>query len=309
MLYLADNVLDDIINGAEGSKTTPTQFGPFVGKGSQKAAAEAAKAEGVSSPLIVHVDRREFFAFANPAARAVFLDSVNANRSRELIERVDGSRPFRPVIDVDGPETLAEADVDDLRDAFTAVALDWGVPEEMAVPLAVRGRRTGKTSVHFVADGWQVADGPAGRKFAEAVRQQVPEALRDYIDVKASGCSANATLGLRLPWVPKLDAPGGKPIPGSVLEPEEFGDWGARVAPWCLQDAERCGPVYGPGARPREADGGPRAQVTNLIETPRDTRHLCSPVLGARSGGKHGPWPAVQRPSPSSGEPVWVPAP
>jgi len=268
-VYFNDKDLDDIIDVPDGFKTTPTRFGPFTYKGSQNAAAEAAKAAGIAAPLVMFVDRNEHYAFADEAARAVFLE---ANRSRELIERVYGSRPYRPFIDVDDDrEILCADDVKAIVAAFSTVARRWGVPEDLAAPLAVGGRRTGKFSIHLIADGWQVSCGPVGRAFAETVRAEVAATTRirdrnstyfdtKLFDVRVSGCSLGATLGLRLPWCPKLTGRtdrGGEYIPGSVLEPlGAIGDgrpeWGALLSPWCVQGANRDEPVFGPGSGSRD---------------------------------------------------------
>jgi hypothetical protein len=295
MLSQADKDFDEIIDDLDGFKTTPTQFGPFVGEGSQNAASEAAKDAGVALPLLLFVDRCEFFAFADTAARAVFLE---ANRSRELIERVDGSRPYRPFIDVDDErEILTVDDAEAIGEAFTSVALEWGVPEELAAPVAVGGRRAGKFSIHLIADGWQVANGPTGRAFAEAVRDEVEATTRirdrdstyfdtKLFDVRVSGCSVKATLGLRLPWCPKLTGRRGKPIPGSILEPlggaggkAVPAEWGACAAPWCVQEATRDEPVFGPGAGSRRTlAAGVVSGDSSLEETVR------SPLTTNRPG-------------------------
>jgi hypothetical protein len=87
-----DTYLDELYGEMPAECTT---FGPYTGKGSQAAARDAA---GVAHPLLLQVDRTQFYSFTTEDARASFAE---ASQHRELIERVDGSRPDRPMLDVD----------------------------------------------------------------------------------------------------------------------------------------------------------------------------------------------------------------
>lgn len=215
----------------------PEHYGPFTGKGGQQAARDAARSD---SPLVLFVDRREFYAFDGPDARAAFMEK---NKAREIMERISGSKPFRPVLDVDGPPSMSSDDVDSIREAWAAAAVDIGVPADQAAPLCLWAPRSEKLSVHMVANLWQVPDGPAGTAFAKAVQRHSPPRLQRFIDVGASGCSPGASFGMRLPWGLKLSKDRRGRVEGSNLMPESFGWWENRVAPWCLQ-GEDDGQVY-----------------------------------------------------------------
>ena len=226
------------------SLLAPTMWGPFTkqdGDRPQEMAYAAARAAGVAAPLAVALDRYNFYAFANAGTREVFLEEQSWGGSdRELIERVDGSRPFRPFLDVDAPPgELGPEVVETIRAAAEGVARAWGVPADLAGFDLATNHRTDKSSAHIVASGWLVPDGPAGRRFAE----EVAAAGAPFIDIGASQCSRGATLGLRLPMCRKLAKPLNPPtevrgrcakhIPGSWLEPR--GDAPCRMADWCLQ--------------------------------------------------------------------------
>jgi hypothetical protein len=218
-------------------------FGPFKGKGSLKLAQEAA-GDGCH---VVTVGHSEFYSFSTIGARAAFVDE---NRGRMLLERVDGSRSYNPVLDVDGNETLTDNGVEEIRAAFTAAAMSLGVPAESAEPVAVRSDRPGKVSVHFIGMGWQVRNGPAGRALAKDIRARVPEPLRQFLDVQASGCKETATFSMRLPYVPKTDK-AGKLIEGSTLLPEDFDPANSAPSAWVLQGFPDAGEVF--GAEPPQA--------------------------------------------------------
>jgi len=205
-----------------------TKFGPFTG---QTAAIQSVR--NGDHPLVVQFDRFKFYSFSDLEARTEFLDS---NSDHELIERVHGSIPYRPAIDFDGLEIHDLGDINRVSWAFTTIALEIGVPTELAIPTVVSQCRAGKHSAHIIAEGWQVANGPSGRDFIEKVRSISPAELRAYIDLQVSTKSLTSTFGLRLPGVPKLKD--GEYIIGSELGPV------TSVAPWCLQGVDL--PVYGP---------------------------------------------------------------
>lgn len=224
---------------------------PHVGTGGLAAAQQSA---GPNS-LVISIGRGEFYGFASTTDRAEFVD---ANRDKMVFERVNGARPFAPVLDVDGTESLTEDGINAIRDAWVVSAIAAGVPPELAEPVAVRSTRPGKVSVHFIAQGWQVADGPAGRAFADSIRTQVPEGLKAFIDASACGCSETATFAMRLPLVPKTD-PKGVVIPGSTLVPEDACN-NDQPSDWFLQGAPDAGQVY-------EIDGATHADVAAEVDT------------------------------------------
>jgi len=198
---------------------SPTTFGPFQGKGSQ---AEAVNASGTH--LVILVDRHEFYSFSTLEARATFLDD---HRHRELIERVDCTKPYRVAIDFDGPPHLGLEAIEQISQAFAEAASDLGVP--IPDPRVVWRKRGDKTSAHLIADGWFVGDGGKAIEFARRVKELAPQHLQEYVDVKASG--ATTTCGLRLPGCPK------RGIPNSELEP--IGSEGpGPLHYWCLQGKE-----------------------------------------------------------------------
>ena len=279
-------------------------WGPFTKAGGdrpQERAREAARAAGVASPLVVALDRSSFYAFADECARAVFLEAhAWGGKDREVIERVDGGRPFRPFLDVDAPAgALAPDVVAAIRAAAEGVAKAWGVPAELAGFDVAANRRAGKSSAHLVAAGWEVPDGPAAHRFAEEVAAAAGEAGR-FVDSGAAKCSRGASLGLRLPFCRKLaDARRpGEYIPASWLQPGPGAP--GSVADWCLQGGGADGwPVYGP---PGEPPAGSRAQVNTVIgNTPPEILHLCASPGEAKHAAAGPPDEATETASAQSG--------
>lgn len=206
------------------------QAGPFTGKGAQQ------KAKDIF-PLVLFVDRYKFYSFANPDARAIFLED---NQDKECIERIDCTQPYHVVVDVDGPEAFGMGGISKVVEAWTTAAIELGVPTPN--PRVVWGIRSGKTSAHLIADGWQVPNGRAAVAFASMVRAHTYEPIRCYVDIQASG--STTTSGMRLPGFPK------KGIPDSVLAHD------GPISSWCLQPGT--GPIYTPALpSPINGENGP----------------------------------------------------
>ena len=88
----ADEIFD-ILVAHEGPRwwepaKLANRWGPFEGKGSKRAAEEAAARAGVHAPLLLQMGpARAFYAFADAGARAQFLEE---NRDEEICEVIDG---------------------------------------------------------------------------------------------------------------------------------------------------------------------------------------------------------------------------
>lgn len=248
-------------------------FGPHTGKGSRDAAAAEAKAAGVCAPLLLQVGAdRAHWAFASTDARRLFLEK---HRGQQLLEVVDGTRPHRPALDIDGPASFTEDDIDEAADIFGELAIELGIDPDDAPPQVCVAKRADKVSAHIVAQ-WE-ADPEAVRGFLEEVARRCPPKFHEPLPNGGAILDTKATSGpgfwsLRLPFGPKLSK--GQPIPGSELEPLP-GGWAGGYSPavnelagWCLQGCE---------ALPRLYSSAPKSAAGEGCEAPAEDQQADDP--------------------------------
>ena len=201
----------------EVSPAIASELIPHTGTGAQ------ARARAIGQ-YVIQLDPQPvggaFYGFKT-ADEAYTFAMTKAAAGRDVNERVDGSKPCRPFIDLDlqgrNPEEALWA-LDATRDAVRETLREFRAESD---EVASYGYATPtKISYHIIAQGVHLHDGGALKVFAENVRARLPEGLRGAVDAIKSMKS----FGLRIPGCPKLgDA--ARALCRVADEDADTGDW------------------------------------------------------------------------------------
>lgn len=127
---------------------------------------------------------------------------------RPFEERWSGRHPVRAFLDVDIKGVFAtDLDEQQLANAFSFVATEWGVEPEVSKPIIWGYVSEVKSSFHILSYGFVLPDSGATKKFATDVQNyltQTGSRCAEWIDVQACGGDAMKEYGLRPANVPKV---------------------------------------------------------------------------------------------------------
>jgi hypothetical protein len=162
----------------------------FSGKGAQSKAREV-------GPWVLQIDPKDgggyFYGYPTEAERDDHAAELCA-AGHDVNERVDGQRPCRPFIDFDGDSSVSDADIELVREVVREQLTELGAADDSIATFGYD--LASKRSRHIIAQGALLPDGLAARRFAEDVRDALPERMRGFID-RLGGLSS---FGLRLPY-------------------------------------------------------------------------------------------------------------